>query len=286
MARIIDESSQSTLSSSDVFLIDNSSTGTHKISASDIGDGILINFCKDSENVAALHNSIFRGKNLGSSLTTEQSTAISNGTFDDIWVGDYWLINNVKYRVAECDGFYRCGDNVSLGHHVVVVPDSSLYSAQMQNTETGGYIAGSEYNYTTGGYVESDMRTTNLARATTMVETAFGESHILSYRDLLTNRVASGQANGWAWTDCRVELMSEQMVWGNTIWGKSGYEGGCHPYQFALFRLAPELIHRRYNYWLRSVAGAAYFAFVYGYGSANNLSASYALGVRPAFLVH
>ena len=44
---------------------------------------------------AGSHNSIYRGKNLGSSVTQEQWNAIEAGTFDDLYIGDYWVIGGV-----------------------------------------------------------------------------------------------------------------------------------------------------------------------------------------------
>ena len=131
----------------------------------------------------------------------------------------------------------------------------------MQNTESGAYTAGNEYNFTTGGYVASDMRTTNLAQATEKFEAAFGASHVLTYRDLLTTAVGTwnglaGKATSWGWNNARVELMSETMVYGTPVWGLSPYEVGCFNFQLALFRLSPEAIHTRYTYWLRNVASA------------------------------
>ena len=37
---------------------------------------------------AGFHNSVYRGKYLGSSVTAEQYAQISAGTFDDLFIGD------------------------------------------------------------------------------------------------------------------------------------------------------------------------------------------------------
>lgn len=237
-------------------------------------------------NNAGGHNSIFRGKNLGTSYTAAMSTAIQNGSFDDIYVGDYLTINGTVYRVAGCNLLKNCGDNVSIGNNLCLVPDSALYNAQMHNTDSGAYESGSVANDTTGAYANSDMRTTNLADATQKIITDFGSSHVISYRDILPNATADGQASGWAWYDCKVELMSEVMVYGTKVWGNSGYEVGCLNEQFPLFRLNPESIHCRFHYWLRSVRSAASFANVSSTGNANHSNAPLALGVRPFFFVN
>ena len=62
-------------------------------------------------NNAGAHNAIYRGKNLGTSVTTAQYNAIKAGTFDDLYIGDYWVINGVTWRIAAFDYYLRCGDS-------------------------------------------------------------------------------------------------------------------------------------------------------------------------------
>ena len=45
---------------------------------------------------AGSHNGIYRGNNLGSSVTEEQWNAIQSGTFEDLYIGDYWTISRVN----------------------------------------------------------------------------------------------------------------------------------------------------------------------------------------------
>lgn len=239
-----------------------------------------------ARNNAGGHNSIFRGKNLGTSYTSAMSKAIQSGTFDDLFVGDYLTINGTVYRVAGFNLGKQIGDNTSMGNSMCLVPDSALYNAQMHNTDSGQYTEGAAANTTTGAYANSDMRTANLAQATQKIVSDFGSSHVMSYRDILPNATADGQASGWAWYDCKVELMSETMVYGTKVWANSGYEVGCINSQFPLFALAPEYIHRRFGYWLRGVGSASGFCVVYSYGGAYGGGASHSNGVRPFFFVN
>lgn len=246
--------------------------------------GILDRFMDDQETLnnqvipvqgnAGYHNSIYRGKNLGNTVTDEMYASITAGTFDDMFVGDYFTINGRVYRIAGFNLIKNCGDNISVGNCVCIVPDLSMGSYAMNSTAT-----------TEGGYAGSEMRTTHLASIAETVETDFGSSHVLSYRDTLTTAATDGQASAWAWYDCKVELMSEVMVYGTKVWGNNGYEVGCLNEQFPLFRLNPESIHRRFNYWLRSVRSAAGFAFVYSGGYASYANASNSFDVRPFFFV-
>ena len=226
---------------------------------------------------AAAHNCIYRGKNLGTSVTAEQYAAISSGKFTDLYIGDYWVIKGVTYRIAAFDYYYNCGDTNFTKHHVVIVPDTSLYKAQMNTS-----------NVTTGGYTGSAMYKSNLAQAKTTIKAAFGSAHVLTKRELLTNAVNGNTPSGWAWFDSDVELMNEVQAYGSVAWGAhdgNGYNVASGDGQFPLFMFDRTKLHNREDYWLRDVASATYFSFVSGGGRATYNNASYSLGVRPAFCI-
>lgn len=241
-------------------------------------------------NNAGAHNAIYRGKLLGTSVTTAQYAAIAAGTFDDMYIGDYWTINSVNWRIAAFDYYYKCGDTSCTKHHVVLVPDTCLYTAQMHNTDSGAYESGSTANTTAGGYVGSDMYTTNLEQAKTTIKAAFS-GHVLSHRVYLTNAVSDGHPSAGAWCDSEVELMNEQMVYGGAIFmpianGSTVYTNyRVEKSQLPLFALNPSWIAIRATYWLRDVVTASNFANVTSTGNASYGNASHPLGVRPAFCI-
>ena len=222
---------------------------------------------------AGARNSIFRGNYLGTAPTAEQYDAIDAGTFEGLMLGDYWTIGGVNYRIADFDYWLHTGDTECTDHHIVVVPDENMYTAKMNSS-----------NITTGGYVGSEMRTTNLATAKTTIQTAFGSAHILNHRELLTKTVTDGKASDWGWYDSDAELMSECMVYGSNIWTSNpGYETGIDKSQLSLFRVKPSLITNRGWYWLRNVISASSFADVDYNGHAYGGGASFTNGVRPCF---
>lgn len=240
-------------------------------------------------NNAGAHNAIYRGKSLGSTVTTAQYAAIKAGTFDDLYIGDYWTIGGVNYRIAAFDYYLNSGDTNCTTHHVVIVPDTCLYNAQMHNTSSGGYEGGAA-NTTTGGYVGSDMYKSNLEQAKTTIKSAFS-GHVLKHRIYLTNAVANGRASGGAWCDSEIDLMCEQMVYGSGIFSPVS-DGSNVPAnyrveksQLPLFQHEPSRICNRNNWWLRDVITASYFAYVSGDGYANYHGASFSSGVRPAFCI-
>ena len=210
-------------------------------------------------------------RNLGTEITAAQKLAIATGTFEDLPIGAYWTLNNTVYRIAHHDYYLGTGDTACTSHHIVIVPDNTMYNAAMNDTNT-----------TTGGYAGSKMRTENLATALSTFETDFGVTHILNHRMLITNAVSNEQANGWTWSNSKVDLMSENMVFGHPVWGQSGYETGIERGQLALFSLYPEFIQKqRIWYWLRSVGSGSLFCDVHGAGDVGYARASHSGGVRP-----
>lgn len=229
---------------------------------------------------AGAHNSIYRGKNLGTTVTEEQWEAISSGTFTDLYIGDYWVIGGVNWRIAAFDYYLNCGDTSFTKHHAVIVPDTCLYNAQMNTT-----------NVTTGAYKGSAMYTANLTQAKSTINSAFGSSHVLSHRIYLSNATSNGRASAGEWTDSTVDLMCEHMVYGSGIFSPVS-DGSNVPNnyrvekgQLPLFALEPSRICNRATWWLRDVITAAVFANVYHNGIAASNGASHSLGVRPAFCI-
>ena len=229
---------------------------------------------------AGAHNSIYRGKNLGTTVTEEQWEAISSGTFTDLYIGDYWVIGGVNWRIAAFDYYLNCGDTSFTKHHAVIVPDTCLYNAQMNTT-----------NVTTGAYKGSAMYTANLTQAKSTINSAFGSSHVLSHRIYLSNATSNGRASAGEWTDSTVDLMCEHMVYGSGIFSPVS-DGSNVPNnyrvekgQLPLFALEPSRICNRAAWWLRDVITAAAFADVNAGGYAACGGASASLGVRPAFCI-
>lgn len=230
---------------------------------------------------AATHNMVYRGKALGTSVTSEQWAAIKAGTFKDLYLGDYWSISGMDYIIAAFDYWYKCGDTACNTHHAVVIPRSQLYTYKFNPTNT-----------TEGGYVGSDLYKNGLTQAKTTFNTAFGSAHILNHREYLVNAVTNGKPTGSDWYDSTVDLMNENMAYGGRQF--SPMPDGTDPWntcrnytidksQLPLFRLAPWMSFVRDQWcWLRDVVSAAGFADCHGNGTANCATASSAYGVWPA----
>ena len=249
------------------------------------------------------HNSIFRGDDLfAKGYTIDDICAmISDGSFSDIYIGDYFTLSgtienvpcfveqtdgggtktmvgstqtvtyNTKFRIAGLDTYLNTGDIVFKKHHAVIVPDDAIGTNCMNST-----------NIITGGYAGSFMHTSVFP----VYDAHFTEklnNHLSSRRDLL-NDSASPSVNTWSHYSIKSRLMSEPEVYGTRAFG-GNYDIGTAYNKFPLFYLAPKYICNRTPYWLRAVANSTSFAYVTSYGSASNTGASVVLGVRPTFVI-
>lgn len=238
---------------------------------------------------AGPHNSVYRGVNLGTTVTEEQSAHIKDGTFKGLYIGDYWAIGGINYRIAAFDYYYRSGDvhdvpgsapqNLQT-HHAVIVPDTGVGAAQKMN----------DTDITDGGYYLSKMYTTYLETAKGIITAAF-DDHLLTHRDYFTNAVAAGHPSGGLWVDSCIDLMNENMVYGTNVFLPRANGSAIYTQytlgkgQLPLFTFRPDLISNRTAYWLRDVVAASYFASVSVTGTTLYTRASVALAVRPAFTI-
>lgn len=256
----------------DQIMIVDGNGGTKKIT---IADAILAALHMTSPTN---HRMVFRGKNLGTAVTTEQLAAIQAGTFEGLWLGDYWVINGDTWRIADFDYWYGKGDSKCTKHHVVIMPDENLGNIQMNTSAT-----------TDGGYVGSLAYTTNLATAKSKVTSAFGDA-VMSHRAYFSNAVTNGVPSSGAWCDSTVDLPNEYMMFGHGHYGQPSSISGTGNYdtsdsvQLALMAARPEYINIDTT-WLRDIASAQRFAVVHNQGASFCCNADWNLGVRPVFAI-
>lgn len=261
------------LAESDVFIKDGDG-GTKKIAASDMILAMLDLLSPKS------HRLIFRGKNLGSQITAEQKAAIQNGSFKDLWLGDYWESSGVKWRIVDFDYFLNKGDSRLSQHHVVVMPDTVLYKQVMNSTAT-----------TTGGYFGSTMYTGGLENAKTMRDSVFPDA-IISFKEYFVNSMTNGRPSGGIWATATIALPTEQMMYGNGVY-QTFSEGsiGVNKYtlsysQLALFQADPTFITCNEKTWLRDTCGTRAFCSIDKSGYCNYSDANDSeFGPRPFCLI-
>lgn len=238
---------------------------------------------------AGAHNGIYRGKDITDLFYNGTlSQQIATGTFDDVFIGDYIIgkVSKRKYLVADINYRLNMGDAECKTPHILMIPERIMGTAKMNDT-----------NITTGAYVGSKMYTEYLTPFKAVIQNDFEISHIVQHKNLLANAVTNGYESAGGWFDSTIELMNEIMVYGGNIFHNI-QNGANLPYnytidkqQLSLFKLRPDLTvarndaGERYWYWLRDVVSASNFAGVTHFGPANYGGASFANGVRPAFLI-
>lgn len=201
-----------------------------------------------SFDTAVSHRKTFRGKNLGSSYTAAQRLAIHQGTFEDLYIGDYWVINGVTWRIVDIDYYYNQGNTPTLKHHVNIMPDTPLGFGAMNDDF---------YHGNASGYVGASVRSAGrLTPMHTKAVTAFGGNDgTMLYHDIVvTDRVSNGKPTGAQWRTVSLELPNLFMIFGaNPL--QPGADGSNLPptqqtestRQLALFDLAPWFIRTKHD---------------------------------------
>lgn len=246
---------------------------------------------------AEAHNAMWGGRDITAAFNNGTVSAnIANGTFRDIFPGDYITkqitISGTAYTVtwviADCDYWINKGDTAITAHHVAIVPQTPIFNARMNATNTAE-----------GGYAGSEMYKKIIPACATGIVSAFGSSHILTFRDHLTqdlntSAVSSGitvftGAPNWngVWYSQQCNLMSEAMVYGSPHCASSALDNIMATRQMSAFRLSEKAInYNRQSWWLRDVVSSALFAFArVGGGTASAGDASSVYGVRPFALL-
>lgn len=178
-------------------------------------------------------------------------TNIANGTFEGLFVGSKFTVNNHKYIIAGFDIYLNNGNTAFTNHHAVCVPSfeygDSLYTGKKYNST----------NTISGGFVNTEMFKTHIPAINTRLTEDFG-SHLATHRESLSSEVnasvasgpnpyKSGASSNWTWQSVQSCLMTELEINGTTLGISSGYDIGTGKVQLPLFR---------YNTSLRERAGA------------------------------
>ena len=190
------------------------------------------------ENGAKVHRNIFRGKKLGTSISIDQYAAIEDGTFTDMFIGDYWEITEpasvspenprtVKFYIADFDPFlgkgsqYNKASNTSK-HHIMLIPSRSIPKDPLtliKPQDCSITVGGTEK----GGYYNSIFRQ-NMSTVNTYLYGMFGEDHILKHEECIQDtKYAStysfdyADAKNCIYANCTAELLSQNNVFGHRL---------------------------------------------------------------------
>lgn len=277
-----------TLADTDDFLVETEG-GTKRIAKSTLDEVLNPKIEPEEEeiyDVLALHRNTYRGKNLGSTFTDEQKKVIKDGSFEDLYIGDYWIINSVTWRIMDFDYWLGTGEATEVtDHHLVVMPDNTLYTTLWNSSAT-----------VSNGYTGSSLYKTGLNTAKETIKTAFGEENLLPicavYPSAANNNAITTVVNQENET---VMVPNQNMIIGSLSGPISNLPNsgttncvGFDKTQLAAFNLNPYKIipTNGIGYWLRDWQGFGIPCFINFKGkftgtAANNSSVN--IGVRPVF---
>ena len=228
-------------------------------------------------NSAAAHNAIYRGKKLGNVLTGEMLAGIRNGSFSDLYVGDYIETEDNIYRFMDFDYFLGCVSGVSGGkiekHHAVLVPDRVMGSSAIDN-----YPEATQPK-------ETHMYANKLPEISQTLKGIFGNDNV-AMMDRIIPKTANGEPTGWDWVNVGADLLTEEMVMGHGSWGQwTGFQTGVLKGQLAGFRYSHFLMCSNDDYWLRNKRSATNYALISSGGISSSDIGNLQHGVRPFFVI-
>lgn len=241
---------------------------------------------------AQTHNNIFRGWNLGA-LNSTHIANIENGSFHDMFIGDYFSVNGSNYVIAGINYKRHHGDNMDLGNHLVLMPQGwsqTPTQALAPDNKTTHYM--NDTDTTAGGFAGSKLYQTYLPQIQTKLESDFG-ANLMTFRTIVSTHVdASGAPDQAEWRDAKVSIPNEVMIYGTTLNGNnknsSWYNIGDENSQLPLMRLND--VERNFNrigpIWFKDIHSASEFAYADFNGNTDRSLASNAwVGVRAFFLI-
>ncbi|MBQ7543894.1 MAG: hypothetical protein IJT02_03020 [Synergistaceae bacterium] len=222
-----------------------------------------------SEMAGPTHNSIFRGKDLGSTITAAQYNAIKNGTFDDLYIGDYWTFDGIKHRIAHIDYYYdrgtgfnptvQPGDIAAKGyvynasrtpHHVILLPDASIITGKWHTEDT-----------ILQGYYGTNFWNEILPQIYTKLAGYVGAEHLLEFQQTMASKMNDAHTQvGYTTQYVMAGLLSVQELFGYPSVNKrsenyTNIDNIWWTEEFALFRLAPQYRYKVVGCCLRDIQG-------------------------------
>lgn len=201
--KLLDYLTTSVLKEDDVFLLDGAD-GTRNVKYSTLADLLKArNEIKSSDQLfdwldnigipVEVRKTIFRGKNLGTSLTKEQAKSIADGTFKGLFLGDYWLCDRRNNdttttgtgacAIYDFDYWWRQGISPTLigKHHITIMGRGWMYI----------YSAGTQT--LKNGYLGIDVQNKLHSVLPNLFSSCFRVGDYLSRPDIFSNATENGK---------------------------------------------------------------------------------------------
>lgn len=230
------------------------------------------------------HTAVYRGYNLGSRITEAQIAAVRDESFTNLFVGDYWLIDNIKWRIVDINYYLTKVPNSDLNTspHLVIMPDESIWTGPMELTKN-----------TSGSFLDSNMYKVGFPAMLLVAQAALGASNILPLRDVVPTRRDNGsvRTTSWITTQNRIMIPRLEQLFGGNNFSVAGADRSLGKQQFAGFRMNRTLITYGMgvgytNYWTMDCSSQESYVGVSNSSTMFNYDADVPLiGTRPILLV-
>lgn len=177
---------------------------------------------------------IYRGANLGPGIDDNYLNSIRNGTFKNMFIGDYWTSKGKNWRIADFNYFGKSKN------HLVIISDDITYLGAMEPQNTAMY----------NGYANSPLR--NVGK-----DSMLAGYDVYKYNDMLFD---NRDDTSFSLYTCEFEVPSMEMIFGRTpirsydLLTQSDFPTqSFYQKQLALMRLNPDHVKTAdgVKYWLR-----------------------------------
>ncbi|BCL52077.1 phage structural protein [Siphovirus Jomon_CT89] len=226
-------------------------------------------FLNAFNNDPNLKRVISRGNNLGKTITAAQKMAIRNGTFDGLWLGDYWQYNSnsCKWIIVDFDRWldHPNGENQ---HRITVMSDRNLGIDNFDDDPKDQKWANGWYN--------TRMRN-DYANGMVRFATALQVFDISDFKTfpVLEPHAFENTGDSWSliekdhrWEYPQVTIPSEFEMFGSNFVSArvNGHDDNLAPIprQFSYFRLGNPIPNPSENFWFRDQVSKIRFAMYYG----------------------
>ena len=262
---------------------------------------------------AAFHNSIYRGKELGSMSNVVDcpsgriyGPSIVNGSFDNMFIGDYWtgtcgsyiydpdLDKTMYFVIAGFDYFLNRGDVANSHtldeHHVVLLcmfKERCIECKAHLNTSTQN--AWGYYQIKNANSLDQETHGIG-AYLGGLTYSGGGIKSEATWYDSYTNTVTNNIPSAGAWYETKCDLLTEEQVFGGKVLSAVNtgstnvWNYSLSTAQFPIFRLAPWMIQRlamnsTNGIWLRDIYDSTHLCGVDKNGRPNKWSVTSTQGV-------
>lgn len=292
----------------DVMVVDGAS-GVRKVP---LGD--LASLVGTVRGIAGFHNSVFRGANLKErwglsdhlAVADEVKRRVADGSFDDLFVGDWWPAPITTEFGTETVEIVLAGFDVYMKSIYKYVPDEDDYYlledhhavAVTRKHLTKSHRMHSSYPIPSNGYIDCEINTVTLPKYGAALQTALNghiieicDTYAYDRDDSLANANApdlSGVMTSWDYGSdfhTLLTLLTERELYGAPAYSSGPCEVGFETSQLPLFRLDPSAKITGSWYWLKDTASASYFCNCNYDGGAFYSYCTNSGGVRPRFLI-